>query len=421
MKRMNKIIKIMIITIYLVLASIFLSSCIAEVGGKEINRIAIVTSIGVDYEDEKVVITCEVVNPIAVSNASDAASDNPNPQGFVYPQGMGDTVREAIDDINIHFDKKIFLAHSNLLIIGEEFAQRGITDLMDFFLRDNEPREDMYIVVAKGAKAYDIIGVRAGLSRASGNYLYDILNNFPYNAKSINISFAEKYRYFYDIGNNPVIGVVQLKEVKELDIEKREKEPKKIVLDVSGGAVLRKDYIIGYFTADEMIGFNFIVNEIKGGSIVFRVPEESIKDSPIIGENGKFATVNILKSKSKNNISINNGKIHLTINVKLRGALNEINQAIDAGNSEIIYKIEKACSERIKELISITLDKGQKEFKQDNFSIGVSVHQQYPELWKEIAKNWQDIFPEISYDVNVETTIVKIGLINTPANVRKGR
>lgn len=417
MIKVNKTIKKIIAIICIIMTCIILPSC---TGGRETNKLAIVTSIGVDIEDEKVIITFEVVNPTANSTGTTAVNGS-NSQSFVYPQGIGNTVREAINEISLHFDKRIFLAHSNLLIFGEEFTKRGISDFMDFFLRDNEPREDMYIVVAKGAKAYDIIGVRAGLGRASGNYLYDILNNFPQNGKSINISVSEYYRYYYDVGNEPVIGVVQTKEVRRIDKEKQEEGSKVTVLDVRGGAVLKRDYLVGYFTEDEMIGFNFIVNEMRRGSIVFKVPNELTKDNIIIGKPGEFTTVNILKSRSKNDISVVNGKIHLIINVKLRGALNEEDQAINIRNPEVMKEIEKACSEKVKEIISATLNKGQKEFRQDNFSIGISVHQQHPELWKKISEDWHSIFTEISYDVNVETTIVKSGLINTPSNIRERR
>ncbi len=92
---------------------------------------------------------------------------------------------------------------------------------------------------------------------------------------------------------------------------------------------------------------------------------------------------------------------------------------LSACGGEVFSRIERACSDRVKEIISNTLEKGQKEFKQDNFSIGVTVHQQYPKVWREIATDWKNIFPEIAYEVNVETTIVEIGLINFPANLRR--
>ena len=291
---------------------------------------------------------------------------------------------------------------------------------MDFFIRDSQPREDMYIVVAKGARASDIIGVKAGLGRPTGTYLYDTLNNFSSNGKSINISIAEKYRYYYDVSNEPVLGLVQLKEVVRSDDELKKEEQTAKVLDVAGGAVLSRDRLVGYFDGDEMMGFNFIVGDFKRGTIVFRTPvEDKDKKGTIIGADGVFTSLDIVSAKTKREITVNDGKIHLTIDVKLKAGLNEINQALNVIDEEVMTRIEKACSDKVKELISTTLEKGQKEFKQDSFSIGVTVHQQHPKLWKEIATDWNNIFPEITYDVKVETTIVKIGLMNLPANLRR--
>lgn len=278
----------------------------------------------------------------------------------------------------------------------------------------------MYIVVAKGGKASDVIGVKAGLGRPTGTYLYDTINNFSSNGRCINLSVAEKYRYYYDVSNEPVLGVVQTKEVVRSDDELKKDEQTATVLDVSGGAVISRDRLIGYFDGEEMIGYNFIVGDYKSGTIVFRTPvEDKDKEEVIIGKDGVFTSLDILSAKTKRKISIDGGKIHLTIDVKLRAALNEINQALNVIEPEVFSRIERACSDRVKEIISNTLEKGQKEFKQDNFSIGVTVHQQYPKVWREIATDWKNIFPEITYEVNVETTIVEIGLINFPANLRR--
>ncbi len=409
-----------ILILYILVSVIILSACQGTGGRREIEDLGIVTAFGVDYIDEKVVVTLEVVNPLASTTSTQASSTKTEGQKYVYPRGIGETVKDAITDINLYFDKKVFLSHSNLLIIGEEFAKRGIVDLMDFFLRDDQPREDMYIVVAKGCKASDIIGIKAGLGRAAGTYLYDTINNFSINGRSINLSIAEKYRYYYDVANEPVVGVVHVKEVVRSDDELKKEEKTAMVLDVSGGAVLKRERLIGYFDGEEMIGFNLIVGDFKSGIIVFRTPvEDKDKEKVIIGKDGVFTTLDIINANTKRKISVIDGNIHLTIDVKLKAALNEINQALNVIDAEVISRIERACSDKVKELISKTLEKGQKEFKQDSFSIEVSVHQQHPKLWKEIGTEWQYIFPEISYDVNVETTIVKIGLINFPANLRR--
>lgn len=415
----GKKIKIMIFILYVLISSIVLSACQVAVGRKEIEDLGIVTAIGVDYIDGNVVVTMEVVNPLS-NTSGDQSSVSTEGNRYVYFKGIGKTVKEAITNVNLYFDKQIFLSHSNLLILGEEFAKRGTIDLMDFFLRDTEPREDMYMIVAKGCKASDIIGIKAGLGRSTGNYLYDTFNNYTITGKCINLSVAEKYRYYYDVSNEPVVGVVQLKEIAQSDDETKEESPTLTALDVSGGAVLSNGRLAGYFDGEEMLGFNIIVGDLRSGTIVFETPvTEKDKENLVIGRDGSLTSLDIVLTKTKRKITIKDGKIHLTVDVKLKGALSEINQALNVIDGEVISRIEKACSEKVKELISRTLDKGQKEFKLDSFSIGVAVHQQHPKLWKEIATEWQSIFPEITYDVNVETTIVKIGLINFPTNLRR--
>lgn len=412
--------RFLIIAIYLIIISIFSLSC---TGSRQLQSMAMVTSMAVDLEDDKIIVTCEIMNPISNNSSSNSSSGNssPIPTGSIFAQSVGETVFEAVRDITLYFDRKLYFSHNNLIIFGEEFAKKGITGFMDLFLRDNEPRENMYILVAKGGKAYEVLGVKGELSQSAGDYLLDILNNFKYNGKCLKVSMSEYYRYHYDVSNEPVIGVVTKIEKMVIDQESSKDNAKKFMLDVTGGAVLRRDYLVGYLSEDEIFGYNFITDRIEGGLIKFNTPQGLNKGKAIIGKEGSFTTVEILKAKIKRDVVIADGKVHLNINVKLSGSLGEENKGIDIGNSETIHILEKECSEKVKSLISITLDKGQKEFKQDNFSIGEVVHRQYPEVWKEISKEWNNIFPEISYSINVETKIVKTGIINIPSNLRKRR
>ena len=202
----------LIITIYLLAISIILSSC---TGGREIQELGIVTSIGMDIEDDKVIVTCEVIN--TTSGNTQSGSSTHSPKEVVFIQGEGITVFEAIRGTTLNFDRKLFFSHVNTIILGEEFAKKGIAEFLDLVLRDNEPRENMYILVAKGTKAYDVMGIKGDLSQSAGNYLHDVLEDSRYNGKSLNITVAEYYRYYYEASNEPVIGIVQKKEKRVID------------------------------------------------------------------------------------------------------------------------------------------------------------------------------------------------------------
>lgn len=410
---MNK--KKIFIIIYVLFIMIVLSSC---TGGREIKKIAIVTAIGLDKEEEDIILTCEVSNPLYNPETDGISSAS---QAVFYIYGKGKTLFEAIRDISLNFDRDLFFSHANVLILGEDLARQGIIKNLDYLLRAQEPRESIKIVIAKGAKANEIIRVRGNLDLSVGQYMSNLLDKFDSNGKTININLAEYYRNYYDLDNEPVIGVVEKEEIREVGVNAEDEGPIKKVLNVGGGAVTKIDSLIGYFTPDEIFGFNFIVNDIKGGVITFINPEELNNDISIIGKEGKFTSLEILKSETKNEAKINDGKIHLDINVKLRVSLIEEETAVDLNDEQIIQILEDCSSNEVENIISKTLDKGQKEFKQDNFSIGEGIHKKNPRLWKEISEDWENIFPEMSYNINVETKIVKIGIINRPTNLRKTR
>ncbi len=394
---------------------LILSSC---TGGKEIKDLALVTAVGIDREEENIILTCEVSNPGYNPNIDGISSAS---KSVVFIHGKGKTLFEAMINISLDFDRELFFSHANVLILGEDLVKEGIIKNLDYFLRAQEPREDIKIVVAKGSKASEIMRVRGDLNLSVGKCISNLLDNFDLTGKTINISLAEYYRYYYELNNEPVIGLVEKEEIKEVGAKTEEEGPTKKVLNVGGGAVTKEDTLTGYFTPDEMFGFNFIVNDIKSGAITFLTPERLNKDLAIIGKEGKHTTLEILKSRTKNDVKVKDGNIHLDVNVKLRTSLSEEERAVDLDDEEIIKILEEYASSEVEKIISKTLDKGQKEFKQDNFSIGQGIHKKNPELWKEISGDWESIFPGISYSVNVETNITKIGIINLPGNLIKER
>lgn len=406
--------KVLIIS-YLLVVSIILSSC-TDIS--EIKDLAIVSAIGIDLDDDNVILTCEIYNPLYSKEADGASSAS---YSVAFVQGKGKDLFDAIRDTYLHFDRKLFFSHAKVLIIGEELAKAGIIQHLDYFIRSQQPRENIKILVAKEGKAHEVMGIMGELSLSGGEYISDILDNFNRTGKIINISLAEYYKYYYNINNEPVIGVVQTEERKGVLGERKKSGPTRTILSLGGGAITKRDSLIGYFTPDEMLGFNFIVDDIQGGVIIFTKLGKLNNNIPVIGNEGKFTSIEILKSKTQNDIKIKDGNVHLDINVKLKGSLIEENRAVDLDDEEILKILEDSCSKEVEKIIFKTLDKSQKEFKQDNFSIGEAVHRKYPELWKEIAEDWDNIFSEMTYSISVETEIAKIGFINLPSNLRKRR
>lgn len=399
--------------ILIIITSLILASC---TGKSEINDIGVITATGIDYVDGKILLTNEVINPTSSINQSDSQSEP-----VLYLQHEGYTVFDAVRNATLTFDRKLNFSHNNVLIFGEEFAKRGIGDYINFYLYDNEPRESTYFLVAKGSKAYEVMGINEGLTDTPAGYIQGLIENYEFTSKTRSISLSEYIKYYFQ-SKSAVLGIIEKEEKRVVNKESPEgKGNKRDVLSVEGGAAFYKDSLIGYYTGEEMMGFNFIVDEIQGGLIVFEVPDKNISpDTKYTATKGKYTVVEIKKNKTKKDIKIEDGKINLTIDVKLTGVIGEETKGVDLREIGILHAVEEACSNKVEEHMKKTMDKAQKELKVDTFGIYSLFHRKYPEEWEKISNDWESIFPNISYDINVETNIVRTGLIDVPINIKKG-
>ena len=262
--------KKVLLIILIILASIFLTSCW---NSRELNTLGIVIMIGVDLEDDEILLTAEIINPTSAEKIVNIPMQN----RVRYVQGTGDSISDAIRNITLELDRRIVLSHNKVFIIGEEFAKRGIVDFLDFLQRNNEHRETSYFLVARDSKAYEVMGVNGGINNIPGGYLLELVENYKYNGKTRSLTMNEFFKYYYDKSIQPVLGVV--KKEKRYEINKTSSISKNVdyFLNVEGGAVFNKEKLIGYYTGKEMIGFNIIVDKIKGGIVTFETPDGYLK------------------------------------------------------------------------------------------------------------------------------------------------
>lgn len=414
MKELNKVLRKTSLMISIFILTIYLSSC---AGGRELDTLGIVISTGFDLEDGKIIITNEVVNPAAAPGGS--SSNSTVQEGTVFVQGIGNTISEAITNTTLTFDRILYFPHSHLVIFGEEFARRGIGDYVDILGRNNEQREKAFMLVAQGAKAYDVMGVNSGIAQSPGHYIHEIIREDIFNEETRSLTITEFFKYYYREHEGVIMGALEV--VTKPQVNKQVSQASFQVLSVEGGAVFKGDKLVGYFTGDEMIGFNFLVNEIKKVNIEFESPEFLVDKDRVIGRTGKFSVVQIFRNTTKKDIKLIDGKLHLFIDVKFRGGLNENTQGIDISQPGILNEMEEACAKKAKEFIEIALNKAQKELKIDTFSIGELLHRKHPDIWKEIKYDWEEVFEDLEYTINVKAHINDTGFTNTPPNIRKGK
>ena len=137
---MKKILTVIII--------ILLSGCYNY---KELNEIAIVSSISIDKKDNEYLVGAQVMN---VKNEKESKSSN-----VIVFETKGKSIEEALRKMTTKSNKKLYGGHLGKLVISEDIAKEGIINIIDLFQRLPEIKDEFTITISKGIEANKVIKI----------------------------------------------------------------------------------------------------------------------------------------------------------------------------------------------------------------------------------------------------------------------
>lgn len=373
----------------IVLSLLLLSGCWNRT---EINDIAIVTAVGLDLlEDDKMRLSLQIAVPAQLGQAT-GPTQSGGKSTFIVSE-LGGTISEAFRHLQEKLPRRIFFSHSRVLIIGEDLARNGVTHILDFYARYQEPRMHSSIIVTKG-KAVDILKQEPTLENVSAEEANELIKR----KVGLMISIRDFLDMLLTEGVEPVAPqfVLEPLEVKS-DSQTIEKQA------INGAAVFKGDKLVGWMDDGETRGILWLRNEMKKGVITVNIGEER--------GGGKIST-NIIRSESDIVPELKDGKVTITINTRAEMNVLENASEVNLGDPENIDKLEKEIEKEIKDRMRMTLDKAQGELGSDIFGFGEALYKKYPKEWNNTYKEkWDDEFSEVEVIVKPKVFVRRVGLI----------
>ncbi|HBQ86475.1 MAG TPA: hypothetical protein DD811_08350, partial [Syntrophomonas sp.] len=126
-------------------------------GRRELETLAIVSGIAFDTAPagkSEVYVTVQVLR---IAKAESNTKGSPNEQkGYVNVSASGATVHEALRNCTHTLSRRLFLPHNLIILFGEDLARQGIREYLDFFWREPESRDTVWVAVTSG-KAADML------------------------------------------------------------------------------------------------------------------------------------------------------------------------------------------------------------------------------------------------------------------------
>lgn len=331
--------------ILLVICLFFLTGCYDY---QELSDMSIVNGIGVDFKDEEYTVSLEIVESSSKGESSGQISTN-------VITGKDKIFANAINEAVNNSGKKAYFKHVDLVIISEELAKEGISDIVDYMLRDVTVSSSFFTVVAEDPEEV----LKTELDDDSISNL--IVDTIRYNIDATQID------------NIDLIVSNITNERKDIALPYIEMDEDNVLIDN-----------LAYFKKAKMVGkmnnkiYNFLI--LKSNNLDFD------SDDNVINIYKKDVSYDIKKDK-------------ITINIKGMGRVKKINEDIHLEDKGSYKVIEKSIQEKIATEVEEFIDEAQEN---ESDLVG------FKDLYYKVYSKEKD---DIPYEVKVDIKITRNGAI----------
>lgn len=362
---------------------------------RELNEIAIASAIGLDKTGDGYVVTIQVMN---TKKASETGTSNEQLK-FITFTTSGVTLQDAIRKSILDSSRRIYPNHVQTLIIGEDLAKNGISDVLDMFFRGVEFRKQTPVLIAKNSTAEEVLNVVTPLESLNSKNIRDGLSvDSKYLGIGDNISFEDLVGTFLDSNKEIILPSVSINGTKSdgEKIENIETADPSVRLIESSLAVFKGDHLIGFLDNKQSIDLNFVLNKINNTILTYEC-----------GDN-KYLSSEIMSNKTSVEFLESPLKAHIKINGIL--SINEITCDMDLEDPVVIDEIEADLEEELKNDVYNTIKYIIEEYNSDVFGFRDFLYKNKTKYYKEIKDDWYDsIFPNMDIDVDVNFNLTGKG------------
>lgn len=368
-----------------------LSGCL---GAREINDLEIVIGMGVDKDENtgNILLTAQVVKEEAAGRSSGDGSGGDD-KAFVNVSSSGNSIFDAVRQITHKTGNRLFISHNQAVVFGNDIASDGLQEYIDFFLRAHEMRPTALILIAED-RAEDVMNIKPETEKFPAINFAKLAKTYGFTSNFYKVNmkdFASCLMSATSAPLAPLVSIIHNQESKE-DIY------------ISGMAVFKNGKMVGKLNHDEVRGLLWVLGKVKSGVMIVPSPNEKGK-----------AVLEIVRAKSKVTPKIKDDKIIMHIKIVEESSLSEQITTEDLATKEAFEKIQEVSAEVIRQEVIASFDKS-KELKADTFGFGEMLHKKYNNEWKTLKDNWDEIYPTIELDIDVETKIIKTDLLRKPAS-----
>jgi len=347
---------------------------------REIEERTSIVALAIDEDPTGYKISVQVPNPIKIFGAGGGGGGGGGEEAVEMLIGRGETLMEAMNDIQNQTNQEIFLGHTRLVLIGEKVAKKGIWPLIDGFRRHPAIRRRLWPLVVKG-EAQSVLQVKTRLEQIPTVFIMDMVDSGVRDGSMADMTLGRLYKALYDPAVDPYLNYIQAE---------------KDTVRWLGLALFKKDKMVGTLNTQE-------------SAILLQARESKSGDPVSVSCPDRKGEIVFQPDRVKTKYQINkmNNNVRIQVRMRVDGKITEKTCPIDLSQNGTIEKMEKSLGGWYERMGNSVLRKIQKDLKTDVLGLGNKIHAFHPTIWKSL--NWKKQYPNAQIDLNYQVEIRRVG------------
>ncbi|MGI6130293.1 MAG: Ger(x)C family spore germination protein [Bacillota bacterium] len=370
---------------------------------REIESVGFVLGLGIDETADGRI---EVWAQVALPSAKPAEEEK---RESWMASSVGDTVWDALRQLNNRSTKVLFRAHVRALVIGERFARGGVARALDVLARDAQFRYRSWVFVTSDPVG-DVLGVETKQSSSAALFLDDLMRNTARSSTAPRSRFLDLVTSIEEPGDQPLLARVSLAGPADAGRGAEgtpETEPKE--LRIEGSAALCGDKMVGWLDAEETAMALLVCNRLATYSFVMPMP----------GNEGGTIGFDMIRSHADTlfpeGIHTGDAAGQVTdVVIRITGTVDirEVLSSEQLMSMQFLERLQAGISQHLETGVRRLVEAAQNRLGCDIISIGECVRRRVPaRVWKEdVASTWHDQFRTLRIVPDVHFEVGKRGM-----------
>lgn len=360
-------------------------------------------------------VTVQAANPLQMAAGEEGGGGGSPGNPTWVASAAGPTISGAVKNLNRKSTRAINLTHTEVILLCQDLAREGIIPLIDFLERERKTRAIARIFLVEGdlRRAMETGFPMEEMGATGITHHFEVA--LDETAVTGDIPLRVMFNRLSQPGFEIVLPRLQVRQGEPGDRESGggpggQGEQVGMPLEVSGLAAFHKDRMVGWLDARETRGYNWIRNEMTIPVYYFPSPTRV----------GELVAVEIHQSSSRMEARVRGEEVTITVTAVVEGRVQETTSPEErlSTQSEVVDILNRRLAREVRDDIQAALQKSQEGLKTDIFGFGNLVYRTRPRDWDRLGSRWEEIYPEIQVEVQVEAAVRRTGLIKDPLQIR---